>query len=233
MFFKDTSAARHDPLEGLRAMGIILGPHCGLAGQAPTGPGRSSSPWGKDGDSDGDSSSSADEQEGMAAMCAALQDTVPQLTEAVEAALRRGVGREAYGHLAAVGTSFLRNLTRNPVFVAAGLAVPSSSVLRPLSSLSFTLLKLVNAIHTEPDADHRELSIASGVSCFKQLAPAPAGQSRRLSCRPTPSSCMLLAPAAAPMAAAALAAGAAAAAAAQLRLSSRCWSPAGAVGRAV
>jgi hypothetical protein len=162
VFFKDTSAARHDPLEGLRAMGIILGPQ----------PGRSSSPWGKDGDSDGDSSSSADEQEGMAAMCAALQDTVPQLTEAVEAALRRGAGREAYGHLAAVGTSFLRNLTRDPVFVAAGLAGPSSSVLRPLSSLSFTLLKLVNAIHTETDAYHRELSIASGVSCLETVLQA-------------------------------------------------------------
>jgi hypothetical protein len=159
VFFKDTSAARHDPLEGLRAMGIILGPQ----------PGSSSSPWGKDGASDGDSSSSADEQEGMAALCAALQDTIPQLTEAVEAALRRGVGREAYGHLAAVGTSFLRNLTRDPVFVAAGLAVPSNPVLRPLSSLSFTMLKLVNAIHSEPDAGYRELSIASGVSCLETV----------------------------------------------------------------
>lgn len=92
VFRKDSSAVRYDALKGLEAMGIVgFGPRRGRPSQ------------GSDCDSDEeDSSSSSRDEQDMAALYAALQETMPQLTELVEAALRRGLGRKPYGCLAAL-----------------------------------------------------------------------------------------------------------------------------------
>lgn len=45
-------------------------------------------------------------------------------------------------------------------------------MLRPLSSLAFTLLKLVNAIHTKPDAQRRDATIDSAARCLEAVLQA-------------------------------------------------------------
>jgi hypothetical protein len=163
---KTAAAARHDLFVGMEAYGIV-----------------------RDG-SDVDDSLDSQEQASLSALCAALQDSLPQLASLTEVGLRRSVGKQDHelGELVENGGSFMRWVLAPGVHMAAGVR-PGSPVLKQLSSLTFTLLKVIGRVFAQPDADQRTTAAAADalkkVMAFNSLVvqTACAGDSSRRSSR--------------------------------------------------
>jgi hypothetical protein len=145
---KTAAAARHDPFVGMKAYGTMRSPD----------------------DPDVDDSLDSQEQASLSALCAALQDSLPQLASLTEAGLRKSVGKQdlELGQLVENGGSFMRWVLAPGVYVAAAVR-PGGPVLKQLSGLTFTLLKVIGRVFGQPDADQRTVT-AAAVALQKVMA---------------------------------------------------------------
>lgn len=150
---KAARAARHDVLSNMQAYGIYT--------QEDIDAGRYRNP-------DAKGSLGSEEKVSVAALCAGLQQALPQLASLQEAAIRLSVDKEV-SHLvwlAGNGGNFLYWLMCPGTFVA-GNVQPGSPTVKPFASLAFTLLKAVIVIQSSPDAGEAER--AAAVGCLQQV----------------------------------------------------------------
>jgi hypothetical protein len=112
---------------------------------------------------DGDWRPGPEQQANLASLVSALQQTLPRQASVAEAALRSGEPLQGLMR----GSDFMQQLCGPGMFVAAGLQQGSPAA-KALCSLSFTLLKMINAaILAKPQPDEKTASAAA--SCLRAL----------------------------------------------------------------
>jgi hypothetical protein len=108
-----------------------------------------------------DTSLRPEQQASLTSLCAALQETLPQLASLSEVVLRNGCYNRLVVSTLHYGGSYMQRLSDPGLFIAASMQ-PGSSAAKALCSLSFTLLKLADAtIHAKPPVNEKATNQAA------------------------------------------------------------------------